>query len=527
MAKYSRTIGADKNFRPSGRVVQYTGIYLAFVKDNEDAQRMGRLRVWVPEFGSQPDDEGGWITVSYVSPFAGATNPALLGNNVQVGSQSQTSYGWWAVPPDLDNQVVVMFIEGDPTRGVWLGSLYQQFMNHMVPGIPAAGNFQHGQDLPVTEYNKKTTTNVKNDITRPELTGVSNAIASQGLINDNVRGTTDSGARRESPSQVYGLLTPGPVDPNSSENEKGRKRLGGSQFYLDDGEGREHVRIRTRSGAQLLIDETNGLVYAINKAGTSWMQMDADGNFDVFAAKSVSIRSLEDINYRADRDINLEAGRDINLKARKDYLGSTDGSVGGEGAGSGGNITLQALANMQTTVKDSVFFTVQEGDVDMAVGAGDVRTTVTGSLDINVSEDITATAGGAIGLKGSNIDLDSGGNLGVAGNAIAGGTMYATDFRAGSVGLVGHEHTYIVPLHPNGTAQTSAHTGGGGSSSATGPTAATATASTPVSPVSKTNVLSTFADPDNFTRNTETVLTVVGRFITYEPCPEHVVKGQS
>ena len=34
-------------------------------------------------------------------------------------------------------------------------------------------------------------------------------IVKQGLIKDTVRGTTTAGARRESPSQVYGILTPG------------------------------------------------------------------------------------------------------------------------------------------------------------------------------------------------------------------------------------------------------------------------------------------------------------------------------
>mgnify|MGYP004173768169 CR=1 FL=1 len=37
----------------------------------------------------------------------------------------------------------------------------------------------------------------------------------QGLANDNVRGNTTSSARRESPSQVFGISTPGPLDKTS------------------------------------------------------------------------------------------------------------------------------------------------------------------------------------------------------------------------------------------------------------------------------------------------------------------------
>lgn len=89
---------------------------------------------------------------------------------------------------------------------------------------------------------------------------------------------------------------------------------------MDDGNGTEHIRLRTKSGAQMLIDESNGLVYAINAAGTSWMQMDADGNFDIFGAKSVSVRSQEDINLRADNDIVMEAGRNVMIKAAADKI---------------------------------------------------------------------------------------------------------------------------------------------------------------------------------------------------------------
>ena len=526
MAKYKRTIGPGKEYKYSGRIVRYDGLYTGFVKDNSDAQRMGRLRVWIPEFGSRADDESGWATVSYISPFAGATNPDIVDNNTQKAGGSQTSYGWWAVPPDLENQVVIMFINGDPSRGVWLGCLFQQYMNNMVPGIPAGTNYQHqDKDLPVSEYNKKTTENIRNDITRPELTGLSSAIAFQGLVDDHVRGVTDTSARRETPSEVYGLLTPGPVDPDSSaENPLGRPRLGGHQFYFDDGEGREHMRVRTRNGAQLLLDDTNGLVYAINRDGTSWIQMDAEGNVDIFSAKSVSVRSQEDVNFRADRDLNLEAGRNLNIKARKDYLGSDDGSVGDEDAGSGGDITMQAIGNMQTVAKGNVSLTVTDGNVDTNV-SGTYRLTTSDATDISIGGALTISSSSTIGLDASNIDFDTSGNLQVQGNAIASGTMYASDFKAGSVGLVDHEHTYISPQHAAGPKQTSSHSGGGGSSSASGPTAAEAATSTPVSPTEKTNVLATFSDEYNFVRDTETVLTVVGRFITYEPCPEHTNKG--
>ena len=42
----------------------------------------------------------------------------------------------------------------------------------------------------------------------------------QGLIQDTVRGTTSSSARRETPSNVFGISTPGKVDPRYSKQDK-------------------------------------------------------------------------------------------------------------------------------------------------------------------------------------------------------------------------------------------------------------------------------------------------------------------
>ncbi len=538
MAKYSRTVGPDKHHFQPGRTILYRGLYIGYIKNNVDAQKMGRLQVWIPEFGSQEDDENGWFTVTNSSPFAGATSPKVLGNNIRLPSHTQTSYGFWAVPPDLDNQVLIMFANGDPTRGIAIGYLFQQFMNKMVPGIPADKNYQFtSTDAPTSEYNKNTSENIRDDIIRPAALSAASGIISQGLIRDNVRGITTAGARRESPSEVYGLLTPGPKDPDVLG-----KRLGGSQFYMDDGDGSEHIRIRTRSGAQFLVDETNGLIYAINKNGTSWMQMDADGNFDIFAAKSVSIRSQKDINYRADRDINIEAGRNINIKARNDFIDSVDGSIGEEDTGiDGGDIIIQALNNIQATVKNNIGLTVTDGDIDVNVAGSRVVTIggdddlniggamviqTGGTYDLNIGDAITISSTGVLGIGSKDFNLKDG-NLGVTGNIVSRRKMFADDFKTSKISLSGlqnHVHKGVQ----TGGGVTFPFKGSGGGSSVLGPTANTAdsaTVSTLTATTSKTNILATFIPPINDTRDTEQVLTVVGRFLTFEPCPAHVNKG--
>lgn len=547
MAKYSRTAGTDPNYEMKGRGKQYHGMYIGYVKANADIQKMGRLQVWIPEFGSREKDESGWITVAYSSPFAGATSPKGLGPNIQTEKDTMTSYGFWAIPPDLDNQVTIMFANGDPTRGVVMGCLYQQFMNKMVPGLPADKSYQFPTlTVPTAEYNKNTTENVKDDITRPALFDSADGINKQGLVHDTVRGPSTSGARRESPSEVYGLLTPGPKNPDQpGKKEKPARRLGGSQFYMDDLAGGEHIRVRTRSGAQLLLDESNGIIYAINKLGTSWMQMDQEGNFDVFSAKSVSIRSLEDINLRADNDVNIEAGRNLLLKAAADKLPIPDtgipietGAVGPPTVGEGGEIIMEAandltissllggitttvfVGDMNTTVTGSRTTNVV-GDDSLLIGGGQTMTT-TGSLDLGAAGGITMSTSAVFGVGSANFDVASSG-IGTTGKIAAGSNVTAGgDVKTASMslnGLQGHTHVSASPGSP-----TSPFVGSGGAGSVSGPTAGVATAAIPgipTVPLPKTNVLATFVPPINDTRLVQPVLTMVGRFLTYEPCPEH------
>ena len=126
---HARTTSPTKNdlFQPTGRMPALFGVFMAYIKDAKDVQKNGRLRVWVPELGSAPDNENGWIIVNYCSPFAGATNVDTISTgNPQDFKGTQTSYCMWMVPPDVNNIVAVMFLNGDPVRGIWIGCLLNQ-----------------------------------------------------------------------------------------------------------------------------------------------------------------------------------------------------------------------------------------------------------------------------------------------------------------------------------------------------------------------------------------------------------------
>jgi len=550
-------------FDSSGRTASPLGVFMGYVKDNTDVQRMGRLKVWIPEFGSLPDDSDAWIIVNYCSPFAGATSPATEDkNNTKTFEGTQTSYGMWMIPPDLDVQVMVMFINGDTSKGIWIGSLYQQFMNHMVPAVAASSdNFQYGKEptseghsVPTAEYNKwdETVTDpqkVRRPYSKTRYAGLSN----QGLITDPIRGTSTTSARREAPSAVYGILTPGPLQKGTTT----ARRTGGNSFVMDDGQDSEYIQLSTKTGAQIKIDETNGFVYMINRDGTSWVQMDRDGNIDIFGAGNISMRAQRDINFRADRNINLEAGQNIYMKAAKDTTETTapftydvNGTNAtktipywqykGEGNGDGGNIVIQSLANIQATAHSNAFFTVKDGNLNLLINNSVAITTNTGGVDINSNKGIKVTTGAAFDLSatgkvriGSNSDVSvsaqgmltvcSSGQLSInsdapvvvgSGSAIKMGAS-ETIINSSDISIGGG----IVNLNPPGMPS---------AGTPTTPDAAQTSAqavSAEVKPLNdKINILPDWKSPvpdDKFVRNSEAMLTTVSRLPTFEPCPEN------
>lgn len=363
--------------------IRNNAVYVGFIKENADAQRMGRLKVYIPELSSDPNDEASWILVSYASMFAGATNPENINSSSQTMTGSQQSYGWWAVPPDKNNQVLVCFVNGEISRGYWFACIWQQGMDHMIPGIACnvATTSTAGSTFlpPVVEYNKINQANPDNPA-RPPFTPLANGLVTEGLQGDPERGPSSTSARREAPSAVFGMLTPR-----------------GNTMHIDDNPNNEFIRFRTRSGTQILVDETTGMVYINSKLGNAWIEI-SDAGVDVYSANSVSIRAELDFNVRADRNIIFDAGTDILLKA------GTDVNIQ-----SGNNIVLGSSNQLILS---------STNNTSLTVGAN-LNLSVTGNMATQATGNITESASGTIIRSAPQILDNSGTAPNVAPNPAA------------------------------------------------------------------------------------------------------------
>ena len=441
---YTRTTSnANTGFKNSGP-------YEAIVVNNLDTKYMGGLVVELLRYtsaGGTPERSGQLLNVRYLSPFYGVTpNAALTANDGY--EHTQKSYGFWAVPPDVGTKVLVIFAEGNANFGYWIGCIPADYMNFMVPdGRASTENTTgitpptlRGRKLPVGEYNKAIESGARVDTTlfaKPYNKDFAESLEIQGLLNDETRGTTTTSARREIPSMVFGISTPGPKDrrdgsPTVEIGTAGNKvaipsnRLGGSSFVMDDGDERfvrtthaedgppiyknkgnnetggdrtipqnELMRFRTRTGHQILMHNSEDLIYIGNSRGTTWIEMTSDGKIDIHAQDSVSIMTENDLNITAERDINMEAGRNVNIKAAGRAQGADSGRVQIESktdfnlhVGKDSKITV--AKNQHIAVKESQFIDTTK---TLHVKSGqDNRLTATGNTFINSGKEHRETA---------------------------------------------------------------------------------------------------------------------------------------
>ena len=163
----------------------------------------------------------------------------------------------------------------------------------------------------------------------------------------------------------------------------------------------ELIRLRTRSGAQLLLHNTEGLVYITNTDGTSWIEFSKDGKIDIYSQDSVSVHTENDFNLRAERDLNFEAGRNINLKATGQN-NATDGLVNSLENLSTGNIHIDASADVNV---------ISGGAINQKAGSNfQLYATTNGNIEVGADVKVFAGANFLVNT-GSEIHMNTSGKV--------------------------------------------------------------------------------------------------------------------
>ena len=392
-----------------------SGIYHAItVGGNPDPEGRGRLAAYVPKLGQHPDKP---MYFQYASPFAGSNSsgsyglhavPPNSGNTILVffADNGELSEGYWfAVAQEVPDVAAggasgrakkdgtgqgegvfkdqpaakINHVDLSSSQGIDTGSISADLRGRdqiepatdkrdagLTPKLDGKDGIirvtsggENPDDEVVTGRNQTNRSN--NSPTRTtrneELENHSRNIntAKQGIYADGVRGQTTASPLRNAsykepkPNSVFGIKTPG-----------------STAITMDDGsvddDGFVHpnqIRIQTGSGASIILDGTNDLIYMVNSTGSGWVEIGSSGEVMMYAQGSLTMRTEKDFNLRADQNINIEAVKNINFKAGDDFnVNSADQihmkSEGSQFYDTGGSNHTKAKSNMYVSTGGSL-----------------------------------------------------------------------------------------------------------------------------------------------------------------------------
>jgi hypothetical protein len=236
----------------------------------------------------------------------------------------------------------------------------------------------------------------------------------QGLDRDPIRGATTSSSMREAPSTVFGISTPGraaatvsgrqDLDDTASDPEAIVARIGGHTFVMDDGAtGADHVddgtdqliRLRTAGGHQILMNDTEQVLYIASSTGKQWMEFSNDGSINVYSAAGFNVRTQGVLNLQGDAAVLINSKGAVEINGDAGVSVSTAGSFAVNAM-----VSASINATGMASLKAGGVCSVGAGGV-MNVGSAGI-TNISGSLT-----NLTGTAGlgGGIATLASTVSL--------------------------------------------------------------------------------------------------------------------------
>ncbi|MGZ8924660.1 MAG: phage baseplate assembly protein V [Nitrososphaeraceae archaeon] len=347
-------------------------IAIGTVVDTSDPLQWGRVRAIVPSWGDSIDHKiEGLPWAMYVSPFGGETSVGTRGSGIHQ-TDGGIAYGMWAIPK-VGAQVVLMSLDEDHQQRLYLGCVFDPFINNTIPhgrwmydDHPA----QDGQKNKAAPYGPFSSAD---KLIQPLA---NNLILAFGPNSNNFEWQTraaDYSAGRIDVSHLH-------LSASNVQDDKGFKTSSGwvstqgyqtsridpsakstvtdknydSQVYsltspgfhsisMDDRMENCRMRFRTTSGHQILLDDTNERVYISTALGKNWIELDQAGNIDIFTANKVNIHAIEEINLtsdksirmygkegvhiHSDKDVRITAAEKMHIKSNSDLLLSATGSM--------------------------------------------------------------------------------------------------------------------------------------------------------------------------------------------------------
>lgn len=369
------TQGIDNAGENFGRFLTYPTV--GIVVNVDDPLQMGRLQVFCPAYGDNPKKLLHLPWVAYASPFAGSIKNACYTRGVMDGPEHTTGavhYGFWAIP-EQGAHVIVSCLDADPRRRIYTACLPEHQETHTL----LTGRYKWGEggipDGPLSSENspieplytnlgeafqgdresrewktrgadyqptavREDVGEVPNDtkttyldqqydkISEAEQDGwVKPILGSHGYDWTGLKGT---GAFLS--SRMYGWSTPG-----------------GHTFFMDDRPFNSRIKLRSATGHQVILDDTNERIYISTNKGKCWIEMDTCGNIDFFSEGRISMNTEKGFNFSTDDTFRVHAKKGIHL-----YSGNNISQEDLESIPNDGEIRIQAEDDMHLITNETL-----------------------------------------------------------------------------------------------------------------------------------------------------------------------------
>lgn len=388
-------------------------ITLGTVVDTNDPQQMGRVRAVCPQWGDTFDQDVTDVPWAiYCTPFGGQVSVGTRGPGIQ-DSEGGIAYGMWAIPK-IGAQVLIMCVDGDPKYRVYIGCVYDQHVPHTLPH----GRFmfddhpeleKRGGDMrPFGPYTSR------EKAVNPLYDNLKQAFGNKSEPNYEWRSRaadhTVSSVDLETLNHTYGKvaddrdfayddwnsnqgyqasrLNPHAPTLNGKNTDSMVYSLTSPGFHaisMDDRMENCRLRLRTTSGHQIIMDDTNERIYIATAKGNNWIELDQDGNIDMYTTNKVNVRAAKDINFTSDETIRMHAKKGIHMY-------------------SGDEIRMQAVADIHIKSATNIR---AHADASIFAQAGAEFNAKCGSdMKLDAGAQMNLLAGGNIVETGAQIHLN-------------------------------------------------------------------------------------------------------------------------
>jgi hypothetical protein len=413
------------------------------VVNTDDPLQMGRLQVFCPAYGDNPKKILHLPWCTYSSPFAGSIKNSCFTRGAKVGPETSTGavhYGFWAIP-EVGAHVIVGCLDADPKRRFFFGSLSEHQETHTLlhgrykwgenggipdgpltsegsPIEPIYTNFGEAfkQDRTSREWKTRgadyQATAVREDIGEvPNDTKSTYLDQQQDKISDAEQ---DDWVKDFLGAHGYDWTGLKAIGEFMSSRVYGFSSPGFHAFSMDDRAFNSRMRLRSATGHQIILDDTNERIYIMTNRGKSWVEMDSSGNIDVYSDRRISMNAKKGFNFTTDDTFRVHAKKGIHLYSGNNILQDNLESVPNDG-----EIRIQAENDLHLissenirwlskkdslfeiggkkceSIGDSLFLHVQN-DIHTITNLGTYYLTISGNIEEIVNGDVNKMALGSM-----------------------------------------------------------------------------------------------------------------------------------